>query len=45
MEDRFQTIINYINNQQQHHKKWSFLEEYRKLLQEYSIVFDERYLL
>ena len=36
-------IINYIINQQEHHKKVSFVEEYRKLLNEHEIKIDERY--
>ena len=38
-------IINYIKNQQEHHKKVSFMEEYRKLLKEHEIKIDERYFL
>jgi REP element-mobilizing transposase RayT len=36
-------LINYLNNQQEHHKKISFEEEYRKLLLEYGINPDEKY--
>ena len=36
-------IINYIINQQEHHKKVSFAEEYRKLLEEHEIKIDEKY--
>ena len=36
-------IINYIKNQQKHHIKRHFEAEYRKLLQEHGIKFDERY--
>lgn len=38
-----ETILNYIKNQQIHHKKFSFEEEYRALLEEHHIVFDERF--
>jgi REP element-mobilizing transposase RayT len=38
-------IIDYIKNQKQHHKKESFLDEYRQLLKENEIEFDEKYLL
>ena len=38
-------IIDYIKNQKQHHKKESFLDEYRYLLKEMEIEFDEKYLL
>ena len=36
-------IMNYIRNQQGHHKKFSFEEEYRALLEEHHIAIDERY--
>jgi hypothetical protein len=36
-------LIDYIKNQQEHHKKISFEEEYRNLLFEYSIIPDEKY--
>jgi putative transposase len=36
-------LIEYIKNQQEHHKKVSFEEEYRKLLLEYGIIPDEKY--
>ena len=36
-------IINYIKNQQEHHKIESFEEELRRLLLEHGITFDERY--
>ena len=36
-------VINYIINQREHHKKLSFTEEYRALLQEAGIPIDERY--
>ena len=36
-------IVNYIKNQQEHHKKESFKDELRKLLIEHGIKVDERY--
>lgn len=36
-------IINYIKQQQEHHKHKSFEEEYRALLKEEGIEFDEKY--
>jgi len=38
-------IINYIENQEQHHRKISFIEEYKSFLKAYEIKFDERYIL
>jgi putative transposase len=37
-------VIRYINNQEAHHKKITFKEEYLKLLKEYDIDYDPRYL-
>ncbi len=39
-----EVIMNYISKQKEHHKKISFLEEYKKLLDEYGVDYDERYL-
>jgi putative transposase len=36
-------LIEYIKNQQEHHQKISFEEEYRKLLLEYGITPDEKF--
>jgi len=38
-------LIEYIKGQQEHHHKTSFADEYRKLLLEAGIEFDERYVL
>jgi putative transposase len=38
-------LIAYIKNQEEHHRKMSFLDEYKGLLKEYEIEFDEKYLL
>ena len=38
-------VVKYINNQEQHHKKQSFQEEYIQLLKKYNIQFDEKYIL
>jgi len=37
-------VIDYIKNQQEHHKHTTFLEEYRQFLIKAGIQFDERYL-
>jgi hypothetical protein len=36
-------LIDYIKNQQEHHKKTSFEEEYRKLILESGISLDEKF--
>lgn len=38
-------IIMYIRNQKEHHKKESFYDEYKRLLLENGVEFDEKYLL
>lgn len=37
-------VIRYIQNQQVHHKKETFLNEYRKMLRAFEIEYDERYI-
>lgn len=38
-------LIEYVKNQEQHHKKLTFKEELIDLLNEHEIEFDEKYLL
>jgi len=38
-------IVKYINNQEQHHKKQAFRQEYVELLKKYNLLFDEKYIL
>ncbi len=38
-------LINYIKNQEEHHKIKTFRDEYRELLKEHQIEFDEKYWL
>jgi len=38
------TVIRYIQNQEQHHRKENFLDEYRKFLTAFEIDWDERYI-
>ena len=42
--EKIQIIKNYIINQEEHHKKESFKEEYRKILNQYNIPINEKYL-
>lgn len=37
-------IINYIKNQEAHHRKENFLDEYKKLLNDFEIAFEEKYI-
>ena len=38
------TVYNYIANQEQHHKKRTFKEEYIELLNKFVVKYDEKYL-
>lgn len=37
-------VIRYIQNQEEHHKKRTFLEEYVQFLDKFEVEFDERYI-
>lgn len=37
-------VVKYIQNQQEHHKKITFLDEYRKMLADFAVDFDEHYI-
>ena len=37
-------VAKYIEEQKKHHQKKSFVEEYRKILKDFDIDFDERYI-
>ena len=37
-------LIDYVKNQERHHHTKTFLEEYKELLVEFGIAFEERYL-
>lgn len=37
-------LISYIENQDEHHKKITFQDEYRQILSKYDITFDEQYV-
>ena len=39
-----QDVIRYIQNQEVHHKKETFLDEYRRLLRSFEIEYDEQYI-
>lgn len=38
-------VINYIRNQEEHHKKTNFMDEYKSFLKSFEIEFDEQYIL
>ncbi len=38
-------VINYIKNQENHHRKITFIDEYKAFLKTYEVEYDERYIL
>jgi REP element-mobilizing transposase RayT len=38
------TVIRYIENQKNHHKKKTFQDEFRAFLRKYKVEYDERYV-
>ena len=38
-------VVKYIMNQEEHHKKRTFKEEYIELLEKFNIAYDEKYIL
>ena len=38
------TVIRYVRNQQKHHQRHSFRDEYLKLLNRFEVPYDERYV-
>lgn len=43
-KDQLSSKIKYVENQKEHHKKTSFMDEYLKFLKDSRIDFDEKYL-
>jgi putative transposase len=43
-ESEKEEVMRYITNQQEHHRKVTFLEELRNLFEQNGIAYDERYL-
>jgi len=42
--EKLNAVVNYILNQQEHHRKSTFREEYLQLLGDFQISFEEKYL-
>ena len=38
-------VIAYIKNQKEHHRKENFIDEYKRLLLEFGIAYEEKYML
>ena len=43
-KSQIKTVATYIENQEQHHKKTTFREEYLALLKEFEVEYDEKYI-
>jgi REP-associated tyrosine transposase len=43
--DAKEKLIKYIINQPEHHKKETFIEEFKRILDEFGVKYDEKYLL
>jgi REP element-mobilizing transposase RayT len=43
-ESRRRDVVRYIQDQEQHHRRISFQEEFLKLLRSHGVEFDERYI-
>ena len=43
-QDELDRVVSYIRDQEEHHRKKTFQEEYRRFLREYRIEYDERYV-
>lgn len=41
---QLESVFNYVKNQEEHHRKVSFREEYINFLNRYDIHFDEKYI-
>jgi putative transposase len=43
-QSQIDAVYKYIENQEEHHKKYTFKEEYLSFLQKFKVPFDERYI-
>jgi REP element-mobilizing transposase RayT len=43
-KSQIDNVVKYINNQENHHRKRQFIDEYKELLKKFDINFDDRYL-
>ena len=41
---QLKNVLRYIENQESHHEKINFIDEYKLLLEKYAIEYDERYI-
>src|SRR5881628_3185739 len=43
-ESQVETVVKYIEEQEEHHRKMTFQDEFRKFLERYNVPYDERYV-
>jgi putative transposase len=43
-ESQVETVVKYIQKQEEHHRVITFQDEYRRFLEKYRVTFDERYV-
>lgn len=41
---QIKSVCEYIENQEEHHRKRTFLEEYKRFLDQFEVEYDERYI-
>lgn len=41
---QIKTVALYVENQEDHHRKTTFLQEYKKFLEHFEVEFDEQYI-
>jgi len=43
-QSQYQNVVAYIAGQKEHHRRWTFQEEYREFLRKYGVQYDEQYV-
>ena len=43
-ESQVRTVVRYISGQEDHHRRLSFQDEFRRFLARYEVTYDERYI-
>jgi putative transposase len=43
-KSQISAVAKYIESQQEHHKKTTFIDEYKKMLNDFQVEYDERYI-
>ena len=43
-QSQLDTLIEYVDAQEEHHRKWTFKEEFVEFLKRYGVDYDERYV-